>query len=166
MPTWLPTTTQGWCFSRQMELLGQIISTATTVTGTERPTPTLPPRVPCQRPFRISGGWFGSSVRRQSSCWLDWKRGPELNATRYAGRARFVLEYCCTTDLGAFLQYWPARGTENYGVMSVTLTDTQELATYVIRTFQLQRVSSVNVSSTYHNTFLFLSNHLSTLLEV
>ena len=44
-------------------------------------------------------------------------------------------------------QYWPTRGTENYGVMSVTLTDTQELATYVIRTFQLQRVSSVNVST-------------------
>jgi netrin-G3 ligand len=39
-------------------------------------------------------------------------------------------------------QYWPARGTETYGVMCVTLTDTQELATYVIRTFQLQRVSS------------------------
>ena len=30
---------------------------------------------------------------------------------------------------------------------SVTLTDTQELATYVIRTFQLQRVSSLNVST-------------------
>ena len=43
-------------------------------------------------------------------------------------------------------QYWPTRGTECYGVMSVTLTDTQELATYVIRTFQLQRVSSMNVS--------------------
>ncbi|XP_059098877.1 tyrosine-protein phosphatase Lar-like isoform X3 [Tigriopus californicus] len=38
-------------------------------------------------------------------------------------------------------QYWPTRGTESYGVMSVTLTDTQELASYVIRTFQLQRVS-------------------------
>ena len=43
-------------------------------------------------------------------------------------------------------QYWPTRGTECYGVMSVTLTDTQELATYCIRTFQLQRVSSMNVS--------------------
>ena len=43
-------------------------------------------------------------------------------------------------------QYWPVRGTENYGVMSVTLTDTQELATYTIRTFQLQRVSAINVS--------------------
>jgi len=37
-------------------------------------------------------------------------------------------------------QYWPTRGTETYGVMCVTLTDTQELATYVIRTFQLQRM--------------------------
>ena len=44
-------------------------------------------------------------------------------------------------------QYWPSRGTESYGVMTVTLTDTQELATYVIRTFQLQRVSAVNVST-------------------
>ena len=43
------------------------------------------------------------------------------------------------------LQYWPSRGTETYGVMCVTLTDTQELATYVIRTFQLQRVSSAHV---------------------
>ena len=31
--------------------------------------------------------------------------------------------------------------------MCVTLTDTQELATYVIRTFQLQRVSSAHVRS-------------------
>ena len=43
------------------------------------------------------------------------------------------------------VQYWPSRGTETYGVMCVTLTDTQELATYVIRTFQLQRVSSAHV---------------------
>jgi len=45
-------------------------------------------------------------------------------------------------------QYWPARGTETYGVMCVTLTDTQELATYVIRTFQLQRVSSAHMGYT------------------
>ena len=46
-------------------------------------------------------------------------------------------------------QYWPSRGTETYGVMCVTLTDTQELATYVIRTFQLQRVSSAHVRHTH-----------------
>ena len=44
-----------------------------------------------------------------------------------------------------YFQYWPSRGTETYGVMCVTLTDTQELATYVIRTLQLQRVSSAHV---------------------
>ena len=52
----------------------------------------------------------------------------------------------CNLDCTA-CQYWPARGTETYGVMCVTLTDTQELATYCIRTFQLQRVSSAHVSN-------------------
>lgn len=39
-------------------------------------------------------------------------------------------------------QYWPARmaATETYGIMHVTLTDVQELATYTVRTFQLQKV--------------------------
>lgn len=37
-------------------------------------------------------------------------------------------------------QYWPSRGSETYGPMGVTIADTQELATYCIRTFQLQRV--------------------------
>lgn len=36
-------------------------------------------------------------------------------------------------------QYWPNRGTEVYGVMHVTLSDVQELATYCIRTFHAQR---------------------------
>ena len=37
-------------------------------------------------------------------------------------------------------QYWPNRGTENYGVMHVTLVDVVELATYTIRTFLVTRV--------------------------
>lgn len=36
-------------------------------------------------------------------------------------------------------QYWPTRGSETYGLMTVTITATQELATYSIRTFQLSR---------------------------
>nr|XP_022917798.1 tyrosine-protein phosphatase Lar isoform X3 [Onthophagus taurus] len=36
-------------------------------------------------------------------------------------------------------QYWPSRGAETYGSMTVSITDVQELATYCIRTFQLQR---------------------------
>ena len=37
-------------------------------------------------------------------------------------------------------QYWPTRGIESYGIMHVMLIDVVELATYTIRTFQLQRV--------------------------
>ncbi|KAA0202098.1 hypothetical protein HAZT_HAZT003103 [Hyalella azteca] len=39
-------------------------------------------------------------------------------------------------------QYWPSRvsQTEAYNSMQVTLTDVQELATYTVRTFQLQKV--------------------------
>ncbi|XP_017782566.1 PREDICTED: tyrosine-protein phosphatase Lar isoform X5 [Nicrophorus vespilloides] len=36
-------------------------------------------------------------------------------------------------------QYWPSRGTETYGCMTVSITDVQELATYCIRTFQIHR---------------------------
>lgn len=36
-------------------------------------------------------------------------------------------------------QYWPNRGTETYGLMHVTLVDTQDLATYCIRTLNLQK---------------------------
>uniref|UniRef100_T1JGZ8 Uncharacterized protein n=1 Tax=Strigamia maritima TaxID=126957 RepID=T1JGZ8_STRMM len=37
-------------------------------------------------------------------------------------------------------QYWPGRGTETYGLVHVSLVDVQELATYCIRTFHLQRL--------------------------
>jgi len=40
-------------------------------------------------------------------------------------------------------QYWTSRGTESYGVMHVTLTNYEELATYCIRTFTLQRTGYV-----------------------
>ena len=39
-------------------------------------------------------------------------------------------------------QYWPSRGTETYGLMTVTVTATQELATYCIRTFQLTKANT------------------------
>lgn len=37
-------------------------------------------------------------------------------------------------------QYWPSRGTETYGLIQVTLSDTVELATYCVRTFALYKV--------------------------
>ncbi|CAH1184278.1 unnamed protein product [Phyllotreta striolata] len=36
-------------------------------------------------------------------------------------------------------QYWPTRGTETYGSMHVTTTEVQELATYSIRSFHIQK---------------------------
>lgn len=36
-------------------------------------------------------------------------------------------------------QYWPTRGTETYGSMTISITDVQELATYCIRTFQINK---------------------------
>jgi len=36
-------------------------------------------------------------------------------------------------------QYWPTRGSETYGQMTVTISDVQELATYCIRTFHVCR---------------------------
>ncbi|CAM9883590.1 unnamed protein product [Lampetra planeri] len=36
-------------------------------------------------------------------------------------------------------RYWPARGSETYGTLTVALQDTMELATYCVRTFTLQR---------------------------
>ncbi|XP_043196400.1 tyrosine-protein phosphatase Lar-like isoform X3 [Amphibalanus amphitrite] len=40
-------------------------------------------------------------------------------------------------------QYWPSKGTQTYGPIIVTHTETQEVASYVVRTFQLQRSDSV-----------------------
>ncbi|XP_019357002.1 PREDICTED: receptor-type tyrosine-protein phosphatase F isoform X5 [Gavialis gangeticus] len=39
-------------------------------------------------------------------------------------------------------QYWPSRGTETYGMIQVTLLDTVELATYMVRTFALYKNGS------------------------
>ena len=39
-------------------------------------------------------------------------------------------------------QYWPSRGSDTYGVVSVMITDVQELATYSVRTFQLHRLGT------------------------
>lgn len=58
-------------------------------------------------------------------CW-DLKSTTIVMMTRLEERARIKCD-----------QYWPTRGSEVYGGMSVTITETQELATYSIRTFQL-----------------------------
>ncbi|XP_028163729.1 tyrosine-protein phosphatase Lar isoform X1 [Ostrinia furnacalis] len=39
-------------------------------------------------------------------------------------------------------QYWPSRGSEAYGMMTVTIAEVQELATYCIRTFQISKTGT------------------------
>lgn len=43
--------------------------------------------------------------------------------------------------------YWPLEGTEKYGPVLVTLTNSMELATYTVRTFQIERVSGHELTS-------------------
>ncbi|XP_058055440.1 tyrosine-protein phosphatase Lar isoform X2 [Anopheles bellator] len=63
-------------------------------------------------------------------CW-ELKSSTIVMMTRLEERSRIKCD-----------QYWPARGTEVYGAMTVTITETQELATYSIRTFQIYRNGS------------------------
>ncbi|XP_034098632.1 tyrosine-protein phosphatase Lar isoform X5 [Drosophila sulfurigaster albostrigata] len=60
-------------------------------------------------------------------CW-ELKTATIVMMTRLEERTRIKCD-----------QYWPSRGTETYGQIFVTITETQELATYSIRTFQLCR---------------------------
>ena len=41
--------------------------------------------------------------------------------------------------------YWPCEGSEMYGPIIVTLTDCMELATYTVRTFQIEKVSQSSI---------------------
>jgi len=45
-------------------------------------------------------------------------------------------------------QYWPARGSQTYGPVTVTLVSVQELATYVIRSFHMTRGGADDPSET------------------
>lgn len=63
-------------------------------------------------------------------CW-EQNSGTIVMMTRLEERTRIKCD-----------QYWPSRisAPEKYGSVHVTLTDVQELATYTVRTFQIQKV--------------------------
>ncbi|XP_037912845.1 tyrosine-protein phosphatase Lar isoform X5 [Hermetia illucens] len=63
-------------------------------------------------------------------CW-EQKSTTIVMMTRLEERARIKCD-----------QYWPSRGTETYGQIFVTITETQELSTYSIRTFQICKQGS------------------------
>lgn len=63
-------------------------------------------------------------------CW-EQRTSTIVMMTRLEERARIKCD-----------QYWPGRGSDTYGVVSVMITDVQELATYCVRTFQLHRLGT------------------------
>ncbi|XP_049874528.1 tyrosine-protein phosphatase Lar isoform X3 [Pectinophora gossypiella] len=60
-------------------------------------------------------------------CW-ELRTGTIVMMTKLEERTRIKCD-----------QYWPSRGSETYGMMTVTIAEVQELATYCIRTFQVTR---------------------------
>ncbi|XP_037537948.1 receptor-type tyrosine-protein phosphatase F-like [Nematolebias whitei] len=56
-------------------------------------------------------------------------------------------------------QYWPSRGTETYGMIQVTILDTVELATYVMRTFTFYKNSSGEKREVRQFQFLAWPDH-------
>ncbi|XP_059489517.1 tyrosine-protein phosphatase Lar-like isoform X2 [Neocloeon triangulifer] len=60
-------------------------------------------------------------------CW-EARSASIVMMTRLEERARIKCD-----------QYWPSRGSETYGNITVTINDVQELATYSIRTFQVAK---------------------------
>lgn len=84
--------------------------------------------------YRKHNAYVATQGPLQETCSDFWRMCWELRSstiimmTRLEERARIKCD-----------QYWPTRGTETYGMLTVTITETQELSTYAIRTFQLSR---------------------------
>lgn len=88
--------------------------------------------------FRKAVAYVATQGPLQETCADFWRMCWELRTativmmTRLEERARLKCD-----------QYWPTRGSETYGeTITVTITETQELATYCIRTFQVTKVGT------------------------
>lgn len=88
--------------------------------------------------YRKHNAYVATQGPLQDTCADFWRMCWELRTntiimmTRLEERARIKCD-----------QYWPTRGTETYDQLTVTITETQELATYCIRTFQVSRTGTV-----------------------
>ncbi|XP_037047701.1 tyrosine-protein phosphatase Lar isoform X5 [Bradysia coprophila] len=84
--------------------------------------------------YRKHNAYVATQGPLQDTCADFWRMCWELRTntiimmTRLEERARIKCD-----------QYWPTRGSETYDQLTVTITETQELATYCIRTFQVAK---------------------------
>lgn len=87
--------------------------------------------------YRKHNAYVATQGPLQDTCGDFWRMCWELRTnmivmmTRLEERARIKCD-----------QYWPTRGTETYDQMTITITETQELSTYCIRTFQISKQGS------------------------
>ncbi|XP_059619067.1 tyrosine-protein phosphatase Lar isoform X2 [Phlebotomus argentipes] len=87
--------------------------------------------------YRKHNAYVATQGPLQDTCADFWRMCWELRTstivmmTRLEERARIKCD-----------QYWPSRGSETYGQLTVTISETQELATYSIRTFQICKQGS------------------------
>lgn len=84
--------------------------------------------------YRKHNAYIATQGPLQNTCGDFWRMIWEQESTTIVMMTRLEERMRKKCD-----QYWPTRGTETYGMMCVTITATQELATYSIRTFQLAR---------------------------
>lgn len=82
--------------------------------------------------YRKHNAYIATQGPLQDTCSDFWRMCWEMKSTTIVMMTRLEERARIKCD-----QYWPTRGTETYGAMTVTITETQELATYAIRTFQL-----------------------------
>ncbi len=87
--------------------------------------------------YRKHNAYIATQGPLQSTCGDFWRMVWEASSTVIVMLTRLEERMRKKCD-----QYWPSRGSESYGAMTVTITATQELATYTIRTFQLTKSSS------------------------
>lgn len=84
--------------------------------------------------YRRHNAYIATQGPLQNTCGDFWRMVWEASSTVIVMLTRLEERMRKKCD-----QYWPSRGTETYGMMTVTITATQELATYTIRTFQLTK---------------------------
>lgn len=82
--------------------------------------------------YRKHNAYIATQGPLQNTCGDFWRMIWEMESSTIVMMTRLEERMRKKCD-----QYWPTRGTEVYGLMTVTITATQELATYSIRTFQI-----------------------------
>ncbi|XP_046660340.1 tyrosine-protein phosphatase Lar isoform X6 [Homalodisca vitripennis] len=84
--------------------------------------------------YRKHNAYVATQGPLQDTCGDFWRMCWELRSATIVMMTKLEERTRIKCD-----QYWPSRGTETYGLVTVTLSDVQELATYCIRSFHINK---------------------------